>query len=250
MDRRATRCACARPTCSSTSLDEGLSERIRASILLAGPLLARFGSADVPLPGGDVIGRRRVDSHLLALAALGAEVDGRPHLSLPRPGRPQGHRVPPRRGLGHRDRERAHGRRAGRGPDDDPQRGLRAARAGSLPPARRDGRRDRGHRLEPAARARRSRRSAAPRTSSAPITSRSARSSAWRRSRAATSRSPTASPTTCARRCSRSSASACASRSTAATCACRPARTWPSWTTRTTRSRRSTTARGRPSRPT
>src|SRR3954454_15163419 len=57
----------------STSLDEALSERIRASILLAGPLLARFGSADVPLPGGDVIGRRRVDSHLLALSALGAE---------------------------------------------------------------------------------------------------------------------------------------------------------------------------------
>jgi len=52
---------------SSTSLDEGLSERIRASILLAGPLLARFGSADVPLPGGDVIGRRRVDTHLFAL---------------------------------------------------------------------------------------------------------------------------------------------------------------------------------------
>ena len=58
----------------STSLDEGLSERIRASILLAGPLLARFGSADVPLPGGDVIGRRRVDSHLIALSALGADV--------------------------------------------------------------------------------------------------------------------------------------------------------------------------------
>ena len=59
---------------NSTALDEGLSERIRASILLAGPLLARFGSADVPLPGGDVIGRRRVDSHLLALKHLGAEV--------------------------------------------------------------------------------------------------------------------------------------------------------------------------------
>jgi len=59
----------------STSLDEGLSERIRASILLAGPLLARFGSADVPLPGGDVIGRRRVDTHLFALEQLGAEVN-------------------------------------------------------------------------------------------------------------------------------------------------------------------------------
>ena len=49
-------------------------ERIRASILLAGPLLARFGSADVPPPGGDVIGRRRVDTHLFVLRRLGADV--------------------------------------------------------------------------------------------------------------------------------------------------------------------------------
>ena len=87
------------------------------------------------------------------------------------------------------------------------------------------GARDRGHRLEPAARARPAGARRRRRTSSAPITSRSARSSAWPRSRAATSRSPTASPTTCARRCSRSSASACASRSTATTCASRPGRT-------------------------
>jgi UDP-N-acetylglucosamine 1-carboxyvinyltransferase len=57
-----------------TRLDERLAERIRASILLAGPLLARFGQADVPPPGGDVIGRRRVDTHLLAFTALGADV--------------------------------------------------------------------------------------------------------------------------------------------------------------------------------
>jgi UDP-N-acetylglucosamine 1-carboxyvinyltransferase len=60
---------------TSTKLDPELCERIRASILFAGPLLARFGAADVPPPGGDVIGRRRVDTHLMALAALGAEVD-------------------------------------------------------------------------------------------------------------------------------------------------------------------------------
>ncbi len=59
---------------TSTKLDPELCERIRASILFAGPLLARFGAADVPPPGGDVIGRRRVDTHLMALAALGAEV--------------------------------------------------------------------------------------------------------------------------------------------------------------------------------
>ena len=56
------------------NLDPALSERIRASILLAGPLLARLGSLSLPPPGGDVIGRRRLDSHILAFRALGAEV--------------------------------------------------------------------------------------------------------------------------------------------------------------------------------
>ena len=58
-----------------TRLDADLCTRIRASILLAGPLLARFGTAEVPPPGGDVIGRRRVDTHLMAFSALGAEVE-------------------------------------------------------------------------------------------------------------------------------------------------------------------------------
>jgi UDP-N-acetylglucosamine 1-carboxyvinyltransferase len=60
---------------TKTSPDELLSRRIRASFLLAGPLLARFGAADMPLPGGDVIGRRRLDTHIHAFAALGAEID-------------------------------------------------------------------------------------------------------------------------------------------------------------------------------
>jgi len=55
-------------------LDAALCARIRASILLAGPLLARFGSVNLPPPGGDVIGRRRVDTHFLALERLGAQV--------------------------------------------------------------------------------------------------------------------------------------------------------------------------------
>ncbi|MBD0318036.1 MAG: UDP-N-acetylglucosamine 1-carboxyvinyltransferase [Thermoleophilia bacterium] len=55
-------------------LDEELCRRIRASILLAGPLLARRGEAVVPPPGGDVIGRRRLDVHIDALERLGAEV--------------------------------------------------------------------------------------------------------------------------------------------------------------------------------
>ena len=55
-------------------LDEELCTRIRASILLAGPLLARWGEAVVPPPGGDVIGRRRLDTHIHAFTRLGAEV--------------------------------------------------------------------------------------------------------------------------------------------------------------------------------
>jgi UDP-N-acetylglucosamine 1-carboxyvinyltransferase len=55
-------------------LDEELCQRIRASVLLAGPLLARAGRAVVPPPGGDVIGRRRLDTHVHAFERLGASV--------------------------------------------------------------------------------------------------------------------------------------------------------------------------------
>ncbi len=52
-----------------------LSKKIRASILFAGPLLARLGKAEMLPPGGDVIGRRRLDTHFLALEQLGARVE-------------------------------------------------------------------------------------------------------------------------------------------------------------------------------
>src|SRR5262249_25790910 len=55
-------------------LDPEVCRRIRASILVAGPMLARHGELVLPVPGGDVIGRRRLDTHLLALEALGAQV--------------------------------------------------------------------------------------------------------------------------------------------------------------------------------
>ena len=55
--------------------DPRLCARMRASFLLAGPLLARFGQATMPPPGGDVIGRRRLDPHMHAFAELGADVD-------------------------------------------------------------------------------------------------------------------------------------------------------------------------------
>lgn len=54
-----------------------LCQKIRASILLAGPLLARIGEVRLPPPGGDVIGRRRLDTHFHALEALGARVSVR-----------------------------------------------------------------------------------------------------------------------------------------------------------------------------
>ncbi|MBL7164133.1 MAG: UDP-N-acetylglucosamine 1-carboxyvinyltransferase [Anaerolineales bacterium] len=56
-------------------LDTDLCCRIRASILLAGPVVARAGELHLPPPGGDVIGRRRVDTHILALEALGTQVE-------------------------------------------------------------------------------------------------------------------------------------------------------------------------------
>lgn len=55
-------------------LDPDLCRKIRASILLAGPMVAKVGNLQLPPPGGDVIGRRRVDTHLLALEKLGAQV--------------------------------------------------------------------------------------------------------------------------------------------------------------------------------
>ena len=60
---------------SKQELDEELCSRMRASFLLAGPLLARLGSVSAPPPGGDVIGRRRLDPHIHAFRELGAQVD-------------------------------------------------------------------------------------------------------------------------------------------------------------------------------
>jgi UDP-N-acetylglucosamine 1-carboxyvinyltransferase len=57
------------------TVDPELASRIRASFLLAGPLLARVGETYMPSPGGDFIGRRRLDPHLDALRALGAEIE-------------------------------------------------------------------------------------------------------------------------------------------------------------------------------
>src|SRR5215212_2224997 len=70
---------------SDTGVDEELAARIRASFLLAGPLLARFGEVRMPPPGGDFIGRRRLDPHLDAFADMGARVDGDRWIELSAP---------------------------------------------------------------------------------------------------------------------------------------------------------------------
>src|ERR671911_629787 len=70
---------------SDTSVDEELASLIRASFLLAGPLLARFGEVRMPPPGGDFIGRRRLDPHLDAFRDMGADVRGDRELEIRAP---------------------------------------------------------------------------------------------------------------------------------------------------------------------
>lgn len=72
VDERTVRIEAA--TINSCSLDPQICREIRASILLAGPMVSRCGNITLPPPGGDVIGRRRLDTHFLALRALGATV--------------------------------------------------------------------------------------------------------------------------------------------------------------------------------
>jgi UDP-N-acetylglucosamine 1-carboxyvinyltransferase len=70
----ATITLCARDA-SFGRMKPDLFQQIRGSMLLAGPLLGRFGRAVIPIPGGDRIGRRRVDTHIMALEALGAKCE-------------------------------------------------------------------------------------------------------------------------------------------------------------------------------
>jgi UDP-N-acetylglucosamine 1-carboxyvinyltransferase len=70
---------------TETAVDEELSQQIRASFLLAGPLLARFGEAKMPPPEGDFIGRRRLDAHLDAFEDLGARIEGDRWIELSAP---------------------------------------------------------------------------------------------------------------------------------------------------------------------
>ena len=80
-------------TILGTEVDEELANRIRASFLVAGPLLARFREVKMPPPGGDTIGRRRLDAHLDAFRDMGAKIDGKVWIELSAP--PEG--LKPRR---------------------------------------------------------------------------------------------------------------------------------------------------------
>ena len=113
LERPRTSFAC-RPTLSPTRAStRSLAARIRASFLLAGPLLARFGEARMPPPGGDFIGRRRLDPHLDAFARHG-RTGGRRPLDRARRAerRAQALRDLHGRAVGDGDRERADGGRA------------------------------------------------------------------------------------------------------------------------------------------
>ena len=165
---------------ASSAPDPAVASRIRGSFLLAAPLLARRGEAVLPRPG------RRSDRpaahrHPRARAPPARRRDraGRPGLPLDAPGALQGRRGLPRRGQRDRDRERGDGRRARPWENAPSQRGLRAARPGSLPRAERDGGEGRAASAPTPSRSRAWRRSRPPPTGSGLTTSRSARWSPW-----------------------------------------------------------------------
>lgn len=64
---------------STHQLDPALAQKVRASLVFAGPMLARLGRIDLPMPGGDSIGERRLDAHVLALQKLGVEINYTPN---------------------------------------------------------------------------------------------------------------------------------------------------------------------------
>ncbi len=196
---------------SKTEVDEELSDRIRGSFLLAGPLLARYGHVLLSPPGGDFIGRRPLDTHVHAFQQLGAEVSVGRRFEL-RAERLVGRRIflDEASVMGTENAVMAATFAEGETVLD--QRRVRAARPGPLPLPRLARRPDRRDRLERAADRRRRRSSQAARTGSAPSTSRRPASSASPPLPAVTSRSRTSSPTTSSRSWRRSSGSGSRSR--------------------------------------
>ena len=97
---------------------------LRGSVMILGPMLGRFGVGAIPRPGGDKIGRRRMDTHFIGFQkARGDLLVRRIHglLQRERRGRPERDVHVARRSLGHRHRQRGHGRGVGRGNHHDLQ---------------------------------------------------------------------------------------------------------------------------------
>ena len=135
----------------STIAPYDMVRKMRASVLVLGPMLARMGEAIVSLPGGCAIGDRPIDLHLKALECMGAEIElaaGYVKASAPKGRLPGGDFSFPVVSVGATENARDGGG-ARQGPDAAVQRRARARDRRPLQPAGRDGREDRGHRLEP-----------------------------------------------------------------------------------------------------
>ena len=118
-----------------------LVKTMRASVLVLGPLVARYGQARVSLPGGCAIGARPIDQHLKGLEAMGARIDARARLrqrARARAAARRHHRV--RHGDGDRHREPDDGGGAGQGPHHHRERRARARGRGAGARAQQDGR--------------------------------------------------------------------------------------------------------------
>ena len=129
-------CALTARDIASTTAPYDLVRKMRASVLVLGPLVARCGEASVSLPGGCAIGTRPVDLHLKGLTAAGRRDRARRRLHpCPRAQGPEGraHRLP--QGLGRRDREPADGGEPRQGRDRARQRRARAGGHRSCPSA-------------------------------------------------------------------------------------------------------------------
>ena len=164
-----------------------LVKTMRASILVLGPLLARFGEARVSLPGGCAIGTRPVDQHIKGLQAMGAEIVVEHGYIVAARRAAAGDAHHDRHGHRHRHREPADGGDARRRRDHPRERGAGARGRRPRRDADRDGRAHRGARHEPDPHRRRRPAARRRRTGSSATGSRPARSCARSRRPAATS---------------------------------------------------------------
>ena len=132
----------------STVAPYDMVRKMRASVLVLGPMLARMGEATVSLPGGCAIGDRPIDLHLKALECMGAEIElAAGYVKASAPKGAYRRRLQLSAGVGRSDRERRHGGGAGQGQNAAVQRCSRARDRRPLQPAGGDGREDPRNRI-------------------------------------------------------------------------------------------------------